>query len=64
MESIAAVARLHAYAPSCVIVVVSIYDDIQTKLRAEAVGAAAFVSKRVTPERLPSTIRWAAMKER
>lgn len=41
----------------CAVIILSIHDDTHTQARAYAAGAAAFVSKRESPERLTATIR-------
>jgi DNA-binding NarL/FixJ family response regulator len=57
MDGVTAVEHLHAAYSSCAIVALSIYDDAQTQARAQAAGAAVFVSKRESPEGLPAMIR-------
>jgi DNA-binding NarL/FixJ family response regulator len=57
MEDVSAVAHLHKVYPAGTIVVLSIHDDVQTQVRAQAAGAVAFVSKRESPEGLPTVIR-------
>jgi DNA-binding NarL/FixJ family response regulator len=60
MDGIEATAALRKVVPQSVIVILSIYDDAQTRARAEAAGAVAFVEKRGATETLLAAIRLAA----
>jgi two-component system, NarL family, response regulator DesR len=60
MDGIAATAALHRAVPQSVVVILSIHDDAQTRARAQAAGAVAFVEKRGATEALLSAIRLAA----
>ena len=60
MDGIAATAALHRAVPQSVVVILSIHDDAQTRGRAQAAGAVAFVEKRGATEALLSAIRLAA----
>ena len=60
MDGIAATAALHRVVPQCAVVILSIYDDAQTRGRAQAAGAVAFVEKRGATDALLSAIRLAA----
>jgi two-component system, NarL family, response regulator NreC len=60
MDGIAATAALHRVVPQSAVVILSIHDDEQTRRRAQAAGAVAFVEKRGETETLLSAIRQAA----
>ncbi len=57
MDGITATAAMHAHTPQSAVVMMSIHDDIHTRTRAQAAGAAAFVEKRGAVEVLLATIR-------
>lgn len=61
MDGITATERLRELTPDATVIVLSIHDDAETKSRVFQAGAAAFVEKRVRPDRLLSTIRAAAL---
>ena len=60
MDGIAAAAVMHASTPQSMIIMLSIHDDVSTRARAHAAGAAAFVTKSGAIEVLVATIRRAA----
>jgi DNA-binding NarL/FixJ family response regulator len=60
MDGIQATAAMRRVVPQSVVVMLSIYDDVQTRGRAQAAGAVAFVEKRGETETLLSAIRQAA----
>lgn len=60
MNGIEATAALLQVAPKTRIVILSIHDDAQTRARAKAAGAVAFVEKRVETDALLSAIRQAS----
>jgi DNA-binding NarL/FixJ family response regulator len=60
MDGIEATAALRRVVPQSAVVILSIYDDAQTRGRAQAAGAAALVEKRGATETLLSAIRQAA----
>jgi DNA-binding NarL/FixJ family response regulator len=60
MDGIEATAALRRVVPQSAIVILSIYDDAQIRLRAQAAGAVAFVEKRGATDALLSAIRLAA----
>ena len=60
MDGIAATLAIRASIPRSAVVMLSIYDDVSTRARAHAVGAAAFVNKSGAIEVLLATIRQAA----
>src|SRR5215470_15617241 len=62
MDGIAAAAALHASTPRSVVVMLSVHDDVSTRGRAQAAGAAAFVNKSGVVEVLLATIRQAGMR--
>jgi DNA-binding NarL/FixJ family response regulator len=62
LEDVSAVMHLQRAYPAGVIMMLSIHDDPQTRALARAAGAAAFVSKRESPESLPDAIRRAAQR--
>ncbi len=57
MDGITTTATLRANTPQSAVVMMSIHDDTQTRARAQAAGAAAFVEKSGTLEVLLSTVR-------
>jgi two-component system response regulator NreC len=59
MDGIAATDTLHKICPSMAVIMLSIYDDAQTRARAEKVGAVGFVPKSAPTETLLATIRQA-----
>ena len=60
MDGIAATAALRKVVPQSAIVILSIYDDTQTREWAQVAGAVAFVEKRGATDSLLSAIRQAA----
>ncbi len=60
MDGISATAMIHAGTPQSAVIMLSIYDDVSTRARADAAGAAAFVTKSGAIEVLLATIRQAA----
>jgi len=60
MDGIEATAALRRAVSQSVVVILSISDDAQTRARAQAAGAVAFVEKRGATETLLSAIRQAA----
>jgi DNA-binding NarL/FixJ family response regulator len=60
MDGIAAAAAMRASTPPSAVVMLSIHDDGATRTRAQAAGAAAFVTKSGAIEVLVATIRQAA----
>jgi len=60
MDGIEAITALRRVVPQSVVVILSIHDDAQTRGRAQAAGAAAFVEKRGATDALLSAIRQAA----
>ncbi len=57
MDGFAATAALRHEMPGCKIVVLSLYDDPDTRARALSSGAAAFVPKHRVEDALLSTVR-------
>jgi DNA-binding NarL/FixJ family response regulator len=64
MDGIEATATLRRVVPQSAIVILSIYNDAQTRERAQAAGAVAFVEKRGVTDSLLSAIRLAAVQAR
>ncbi len=60
MDGIETTASLRRVVPQSAVVILSIYNDAQTRERAQAAGAVAFVEKRGATDSLFSTIRLAA----
>jgi DNA-binding NarL/FixJ family response regulator len=60
MDGIAATAAMLRAVPQSVVVILSIHDDAQTRRRAQAAGAVAFVEKHGATDALLSVIRLAA----
>jgi DNA-binding NarL/FixJ family response regulator len=57
MDGIITTAAIRAHSPQSEVVMTSIHDDVQTRARAQAAGAAAFVEKSGSLEVLLETIR-------
>jgi CheY-like chemotaxis protein len=57
MDGISATAGLHATPTQSAVVMMSIHDDAQTRARAQAAGAAAFITKSGIFEDLLTTVR-------
>ena len=57
MDGIAATAALRRAVPQSAVVILSIYDDAQTRRRAQAAGAVAFVEKLGATDNLLAAIR-------
>ena len=57
MDGITTTAALHTSSPQSTVVMMSIHDDVHTRARAQAAGAAAFVEKSGTLDALLATIR-------
>ena len=62
MDGIEATAALRRMVPQSAVVILSIHDDAQTRGRAQAAGAVAFVEKRGATDSLLAAIRQAAAK--
>jgi DNA-binding NarL/FixJ family response regulator len=60
MDGIAAAAMIQASTPQSAVVMLSIHDNVSTRARAQAAGAAAFVNKNGVIEVLLVTIRQVA----
>lgn len=60
MDGIEATAALRRVVPQSAVVILSIYDDAQTRGRAQVAGAVAFVEKRGATNSLLAVIRQAA----
>ncbi len=60
MDGLEAAAALVTVVPQSAIVILSIHTDRQTRMRAQAAGAVAFVEKRGTTDTLLAAIRQAA----
>ncbi len=60
IDGISAVAVLRRIVPHSAVVIFTLYDDVATRERARAAGAAAFVAKHQTEETLLAAIRRAA----
>jgi two-component system response regulator NreC len=60
MDGIEATTALRAVIPQSAVVILSIHTDRQTRMRAQAAGAVAFVEKRGTTDTLLAAIRQAA----
>ncbi len=61
MDGITATALMRTNIPQSAVVLLSIYDDVSNRARAQAAGAAAFLNKSGAIEVLLSTIRQAAV---
>jgi DNA-binding NarL/FixJ family response regulator len=61
MDGITAIARLREVLPDVPVVVLSIHDDADTRVRAFRAGASAYVEKRVVSNRLAEAIRAAVL---
>lgn len=57
LDGLRATSELAASCPCCAVVILSLRDDAATQAQAYAAGAAAFVSKRESPEALVWAIR-------
>jgi DNA-binding NarL/FixJ family response regulator len=57
IDAITITQALSSIEPHCAVLILSIHDDAHTQIRAYTAGAAAFVSKRESPERLTAAIR-------
>lgn len=64
MDGISAAAVIRTSTPQSAIVMLSIRDDVSTRARAQAAGAAAFVNKSGAIEVLIATIRQAAEQKK
>jgi len=62
MDGITTTAKLRAAAPTCAVVILSLYDDAKMRTRAQAAGAVAFVGKQEPGETLLTAIRRAAAR--
>src|SRR6266581_4167523 len=60
MDGIEVTAALQTAVPQSAVVILSIHTDRQTRIRAQAAGAVAFVEKRGTTDTLLAAIRQAA----
>jgi DNA-binding NarL/FixJ family response regulator len=62
MDGVAATELMISADPDLPVVILSLYDDIKTRLRAQAAGASAFIEKHAPVETLIQTIRGLAIK--
>ena len=60
MDGIAVAERLRALRPRPAVIMLTLRDDADTRQRASAAGASAFVTKRGLPDELMAAIRQAA----
>lgn len=60
MDGIAATTALRAMRSPSAVVIISIHDDLPTRIRAQAAGAVAFVTKNGLTDELLAVIRQAA----
>lgn len=60
LDGIETTAALRTVLPLSAVVMLSIHDDVQTRTRAQAAGAVAFVAKGGTTDQLIATIRQVA----
>jgi DNA-binding NarL/FixJ family response regulator len=60
MDGIEATVALRTVVPQSIVVILSIHTDRQTRMKAQAAGAVAFVEKRGTTDILLAAIRQAA----
>lgn len=63
MNGIEATAVIRASIPRIAVIMLSIHDDVSTRVRADAAGVAAFVNKNGTIEVLLTTIRQTAQQK-
>lgn len=64
LDGVEAAARIRTVAPDTRVIVLTLYDDPPTRLRAAAAGVAAFICKHQPPEMLIGAIREAAARPR
>ncbi len=57
MDGISATAALKEAAPEIPVIVLSLYDDVETRMRARSAGAAAFVAKHRMEQMLLNIVR-------
>ncbi len=62
MDGVAATEMLVGCEPHPAVVMLSLYDDVKTRVRAQAAGASAFVEKHAPVETLIQAIRGLALK--
>ncbi len=63
MDGISTARTLRAVAPESAVVILSFYDDVRTRARAEEAGVTAFVAKHKVEETLLAAIRRAVVVE-
>ncbi len=63
MDGFAATATLRKEAPGCAVIVLSLYDDPETRARARSSGASAFVPKHRVNDALLATVRRLASEQ-
>jgi len=56
-DGFATASLLHLLCPQTLIIILSLQDDVLTRKHAEEAGAAAFISKSLSADQLPATIR-------
>jgi DNA-binding NarL/FixJ family response regulator len=64
MDGITATSRIAECAPACMVVMLSLHDDVDTRERAKAAGAISFVAKHEIDHALTDAIRAAAQQHR
>jgi len=57
LDAVTVTKRFATQEPHCAVIILSLQDDAHTQALVYAAGAAAFVSKRESPERLTAAIR-------
>lgn len=63
MDGFAATAALRRESPDCTVVVLSLYDDPETRARARSSGASAFIPKHRVKDALLATVRRLASEQ-
>lgn len=57
LDGLSAAERLRQFQPQCAVIILTLYDEPSNRKRAEQVGAAAFIAKQKTDDKLVDVIR-------
>lgn len=57
LDGLSTAERLHKSQPQCAVIILTLYDELSNRVRAQQIGVAAFISKQKTDGELVNAIR-------
>jgi len=57
LDGLSAAERLRQFQPQCAVIILTLYDEPSNRKHAEQIGAAAFIAKQKTDDKLVNVIR-------